>query len=302
MKKHFPLEPKSVRIALNDVQGKSSSLTVQFHCQPPIGRPKPIVFWMRNDVIILESEHGEHSTSASLPSSTIKSSQDFLTEKFHRRKSKNHKKIVITKSNKTINVGGGGHRKRMAESVNNDNEDDDDEDEDYEDDDEVLEFDASKQPEKEIGHDDDEEDDHDDSSLLPDHFDLASSFRNVNNNNNNNGVGGNGGVNRNIPINYHMANDYTLVIKNITENDQANYTCGVYNYAGVRFTRPAMLTVFGKCLFFLKIYFFINFFSSQKFNPEVVLREILTFKKNLTFSKEKHSHFKLTLYFHRKIH
>lgn len=99
-----------------------------------------------------------------------------------------------------------------------------------------------------------------------------------------------------------MANDYTLVIKNITENDQANYTCGVYNYAGVRFTRPAMLTVFGKCLFFLKIYFFINFFSSQKFNPEVVLREILTFKKNLTFSKEKHSHFKLTLYFHRKIH
>uniref|UniRef100_A0A6P6YB21 Uncharacterized protein LOC113796407 n=1 Tax=Dermatophagoides pteronyssinus TaxID=6956 RepID=A0A6P6YB21_DERPT len=244
LKKHFPLEPKSVRIALNDVQGKSSSLTVQFHCQPPIGRPKPIVFWMRNDVIILESEHGEHSTSASLPSSTIKSSQDFLTEKFHRRKSKNHKKIVITKSNKTINVGGGGHRKRMAESVNNDNEDDDDEDEDYEDDDEVLEFDASKQPEKEIGHDDDEEDDHDDSSLLPDHFDLASSFRNVNNNNNNNGVGGNGGVNRNIPINYHMANDYTLVIKNITENDQANYTCGVYNYAGVRFTRPAMLTVF----------------------------------------------------------
>ena len=201
-------------------------------------------------MIILESEP-EHSSSQSLSSSSssLKSSQksQFLTEKFIRRKKNFPDKKVIRKkfiSNKTITnySGNGGHRKRMAESVNNnyndnydedeDDEMDDEDDDDDDDDDDELEFDASKQPEKEIGSDDNDED-----SILPHHFDLAAGH--VSNSNNNN-----------IPINYHMADDYSLVIKHVTMDDHANYTCGVYNVAGVRFTRPATLTVFGKLFFF----------------------------------------------------
>ncbi|KPM09935.1 Thrombospondin repeats protein [Sarcoptes scabiei] len=44
-------------------------------------------------------------------------------------------------------------------------------------------------------------------------------------------------------INYFMTDDNSLLIKNISVKDQANYTCGVYNVAGVRYSEPASLII-----------------------------------------------------------
>ena len=46
--------------------------------------------------------------------------------------------------------------------------------------------------------------------------------------------------------NYLMTNDHSLVIKQVSIHDQGNYTCGVRNPAGVRFSSLALLNVFGK--------------------------------------------------------
>lgn len=49
-----------------------------------------------------------------------------------------------------------------------------------------------------------------------------------------------------IAANYFMLHDYSLVIRQVTALDNANFTCGVRNQAGVRFSSPALLNVFGK--------------------------------------------------------
>ncbi len=46
--------------------------------------------------------------------------------------------------------------------------------------------------------------------------------------------------------NYFIAHDSSLIIKEATIKDQANYTCAVRNPAGVRYSEAAQLTVFGK--------------------------------------------------------
>jgi hypothetical protein len=46
--------------------------------------------------------------------------------------------------------------------------------------------------------------------------------------------------------NYFIAHDSSLIIKEATLKDQANYTCAVRNPAGVRYSEAAQLTVFGK--------------------------------------------------------
>lgn len=48
-----------------------------------------------------------------------------------------------------------------------------------------------------------------------------------------------------VHANYVMANDFSLTIKKVSHEDQANYTCGVRNVANIYFSRPAMLTMKG---------------------------------------------------------
>lgn len=46
--------------------------------------------------------------------------------------------------------------------------------------------------------------------------------------------------------NYFIGHDSSLIIKEVTLADQANYTCAVRNPAGVRYSEAAQLTVFGE--------------------------------------------------------
>lgn len=212
------MEPKSVRISLD---GNETSKLVQFKCRPPLGVPEPVVFWMRNDVIILESEKSHSTFSGSAP---LNSSQEFSEQLIRKKKNFANKqnKIVLPESI---------HREERQTKNDEDEDDEDEEDEDYEDDDDEdseYDGDGTKQTEKKFGNENNSGD-----LLLPNQFDLAA---------------------ENLPskkdgsisINYRMADDYSLIIKRITMDDQANYTCGAYNVAGVRFAALATLTIFGK--------------------------------------------------------
>lgn len=229
------MEPKSVRISLN---GDETSKSVQFKCRPPIGVPEPVVFWMRNDVIILESEKSHSTFSTPTSVFSLNSSQEStFSEQLIRKKKHFVKKQNQTVSTKSI------HREERQTKNDQDDEDEDEEDEDYEDDDEDIEYDGLKQTEIKI-----KDENNNDDLLLPNHFDLAA--ENLP-----------GGKDASIPINYRMANDYSLIIKRITMDDQANYTCGAYNVAGVRFSALATLTIFGKP--FLLFYILLKNYHHQ---------------------------------------
>ncbi|UXI15153.1 Glutamate dehydrogenase [Sarcoptes scabiei] len=53
LEKHFSIQPESVSVILN---AEKKDSVIRFKCDPPSGRPKPIVFWMKNDKIILATE------------------------------------------------------------------------------------------------------------------------------------------------------------------------------------------------------------------------------------------------------
>lgn len=194
LKKHFLVNPSPVTAGIGAKQ-------VTFHCDPPDGDPTPTVFWMKNDVIIMESEPRGLS-SRQLP-------DEFplppgLAHNQRRKKSESQGKSTTV-----------GHRSRKSSSkpVVKDDHEEEEYDDDYEDEDEEFE-EPSKRKEEEVGEGE---------VLLSNHFDSAMT-----------------------PLNYRMAPNHSLIIQRVSPEDHANYTCGVYNQAGVRFSQPALLTIFGK--------------------------------------------------------
>lgn len=211
-----------------------NSEQVRFDCNPPDGLPKPSVFWMKNDVIILESEPLEKYRSES------------IDIKWHKSKRKSHKKFIGANGSDVSGRQGKVLAKiRVKKSIGKNNSskvddkqenDDDNEEEDFVDEEYVGKLDYEDDEEQE-----EKEEEHFEDVLkhskLPD----------------DDGGGGDGPLlphsfgEELIPIhNYVMTNSHSLVIKLATVADQANYTCGVHNPAGVRFSRPAQLSVFGK--------------------------------------------------------
>lgn len=217
MKGHFQEEPRSQTVHLGSEQ-------VRFECHPPDAVPKPSVFWMRNDVIILESEPlGRNRPTAH----SIHSKRRTMQKKKPKRQKTRVKRSTATVMNRTQDDDD------YEEEFVGDDEEEEEENEEHLD--ELL----KKSPEEDGGQ------------LL--------SFEE-------------------FPVhNYAMTNLNSLVIKKVTLADQANYTCGVHNPAGVRFSRAAQLTVSGMQLIHLDHFNLISLSLLPHLSCLLISGLILTF-------------------------
>lgn len=209
LKKHFYDQPKSVTAEVGD--------RVRLNCLPPDGRPRPVVFWMKNDVIILESHPISNNDKKEIElGETGPMAKTKKTKAAKRKPSGGEDKTRVTRAAEQDNPGDEKKKKKKDEG--------DDYDEDY--DDEEVEEDEEEVEDKAQGKDKAKQhSDHDykDEELLPDHLD-------------------------DLPMtheNYIFNNDFSLTIKKVDLADQANYTCGVRNWAGTRYSRPGRVTVKG---------------------------------------------------------
>lgn len=249
LKRHFYTEPHTRTVPVDTKH-------LVFDCLPPEGDPKPIVFWMKNDVIIAETQPKSFPSVSSSVGLTIskkgatgaskavayrasilhkgttkklrtravseekpapKSAQDAVKiGDYERQHPAGHEAFPDpygaeqnSKPNKSAVSSSSPKSTEVAKKPDYDEEDEEYEDDEEEDD---TEEDAAKSPDG----------DHED--LLPLNFDDPPP----------------------LDSNYLMTADYSLLIQHVKLTDSGNYSCGVRNPAGTRFSKHAQLTVFGK--------------------------------------------------------
>lgn len=185
---------------------------ITFQCGPPSGHPMPTVFWMKNELIIVESHPRHHDPSPPI-----------------NRKGKAQKKLLASSDGKKGKVAKVRRSPTLVapdqsvianNATSNDgqgNDEDYGEEEEDEEEEDEEDVDSSKASEE-------TNDKPDDEGLLPISFGEDEV------------IGGN-------HQNYAMTGDHSLIIHRVGIEDAANYTCGARNVAGVRFSQPATLTI-----------------------------------------------------------